>query len=101
MTTSTILAGDTGVTANHLGSAPVFEAGVIYRAIEGPYDDKHPEFDCYKPVRTHTGWLCECWVCDKSGRIHPCFAMRPIAVQAKFLGEVVSRGGVPTENFVG
>ena len=72
-------------------------AGVIYRAVKGPYDEDYPEYDCFCPCEyvTPNCVIGDCWVCDKNGNVHPGYSNCGVPVCRENLGETV--GKMPTQ----
>jgi len=66
-------------------------AGVIYKAVNVPYDEDRPEFDCYCPAAyvIPDNVIGDCWVCDEKGNIHAGYCNSPVPVHRDNLGEVV------------
>lgn len=58
---------------------PRFVKGKIYKAVQA-YDPEAPKFSYYKPHYTGDYEICDCWVCDKNGRIHPGYNVCPVPV---------------------
>lgn len=56
-----------------------FIKGKIYKAVT-PYDPENPKFDHYKPAFTTDAEICDCWVTDSNGRIHPGYNVSPVPV---------------------
>ena len=56
-----------------------FIKGKLHKAVE-PYDPENPKFDHYKPAHTSDFTICDCWVCDSRGRIHPGYNVSPVPV---------------------
>lgn len=70
----------------------LFLKGIIYRAAPGEiYDDKAPEYDCYSPDDDFKGNVCDCWVCDADGDIHPGYDRQAVPVSSERLGEILGR----------
>lgn len=70
----------------------MFLKGIIYKAAPGEiYDDEAPEYDCYSPDDDFKGDVCDCWVCDAEGNIHPGYDRQAVSVREDRLGEIIGR----------
>ena len=67
-----------------------FVEGVIYRADGDPYDEDSPQYDCYQPALTGDFDICDCWICDEHGNIHPGYGQSSVPVCAEALGDPVA-----------
>jgi hypothetical protein len=56
-----------------------FIKGKLYKAVE-PYAPEAPKFNHYKPANTGDFEICDCWVVDANGRIHPGYNVSPVPV---------------------
>jgi hypothetical protein len=66
-----------------------FVKNVIYKRDGGPYDEESPEYDCIVPADTGDYAICDCWVCDELGNLHPGYNVSPVPHCKECLGGVV------------
>jgi len=69
-----------------------FVEGVIYRAKDGPYDESKPKYDCYIPCSTGNWAICDCWIVNEKGKVHPGLNACGVPICREALGDVVSTG---------
>ena len=66
-----------------------FVEGVVYESKDGPYDPDMPDYNYYLPTETGNFQLCDCWVCNSNGEIHPGLSYAPVPVSPESLGMAI------------
>ena len=68
-----------------------FTSDGIYRAVNGPYDESKPQFDCVRPAMDDNGRysVVDCWITDSQGNIHSGYDVSPVPVAVENIGKMV------------
>ena len=63
----------------------------IYKSVNGPYDEDHPQFDCLMPAMDDNGQfsIVDCWITDSQGNVHPGYNVSPVPVPVSNIGVMV------------